>query len=249
MLTSIDFLSYHGERNNDIHAHAQFVIPISGGMELEIGGSAGRLDESRAAFIAPGLVHSQRVTRLNRFLILNCEVAELGASVAEQLAERRFLHVSPAARNLVDFAAAATNNGFSAPQFSRHWVPLLAESLLGFSFARPLSRLSGLVRQVEAALDGSWTVGEMARLAGVSASRLHALFLSEFRQTPQEWLTSLRIGKVLQWLESTDLPVAELALKAGYSDQAALTRAMRRVTGRTPAAYRRGQRESGTKKQ
>lgn len=33
--------------------------------------------------------------------------------------------------------------------------------------------------------------------------------------------------------------LADLALRAGYADQSALTRAMQRLTGLTPAAYRR----------
>ena len=42
----------------------------------------------------------------------------------------------------------------------------------------------------------------------------------------------------------TDRPIAELALAAGYADQNALTRAMRRATGSTPAAIRRAARDA-----
>ena len=48
-----------------------------------------------------------------------------------------------------------------------------------------------------------------------------------------------RIGHVRKWLAESDLPIADLALRAGYADQSALTRAMQRLTGLTPAAYRR----------
>jgi AraC-like DNA-binding protein len=37
------------------------------------------------------------------------------------------------------------------------------------------------------------------------------------------------------------MPIAEIALQLGYSDQTALTRAMRRELDQTPAAYRRSQ--------
>uniref|UniRef100_UPI000584FEE4 helix-turn-helix domain-containing protein n=1 Tax=Xanthomonas sp. SHU 199 TaxID=1591174 RepID=UPI000584FEE4 len=46
-------------------------------------------------------------------------------------------------------------------------------------------------------------------------------------------------------------PIADLAQDSGYADQSALTRALKRSTGQTPAAYRRRHRpapgqESGT---
>ena len=53
MSIRIDFLSYEGERNNERHPHAQFVLPIAGELEISIGGAEGRLTPSCAAFVAP----------------------------------------------------------------------------------------------------------------------------------------------------------------------------------------------------
>ena len=47
MSIRIDFLSYEGERNNERHPHAQFVLPIAGELEISIGGAEGRLTPSR----------------------------------------------------------------------------------------------------------------------------------------------------------------------------------------------------------
>ena len=65
---------------------------------------------------------------------------------------------------------------------------------------------------------------------------LHALSRSEWGLSPQAWLAERRISHVRKWLAESDLPIAELALRAGYADQSALTRAMQRLTGLTPAA-------------
>jgi len=46
---------------------------------------------------------------------------------------------------------------------------------------------------------------------------------------------ALIIGEVLA---ETDLPLAEVALEAGYFDQSHLTNILKRATGHTPAAYR-----------
>ena len=75
MSIRIDFLSYEGERNNERHPHAQFVLPIAGELEISIGGAEGRLTPSCAAFVAPGVPHSQLATVSNAFLIVNCDLA------------------------------------------------------------------------------------------------------------------------------------------------------------------------------
>ena len=87
MSIRIDFLSYEGERNNERHPHAQFVLPIAGELEISIGGAEGRLTPSCAAFVAPGVpIRSWRPSR-TPFLIVNCDLAECGVPAAEQLAE------------------------------------------------------------------------------------------------------------------------------------------------------------------
>ena len=218
MSIRIDFLSYEGERNNERHPHAQFVLPIAGELEISIGGAEGRLTPSCAAFVAPGVPHSQLATVSNAFLIVNCDLAECGVPAAEQLAEQIFLPVSEATRHLIGFAELSRDR-FSQPGTTQCWMPLLLNSFLERPVCRP-SRLAVLERLIDAHPGAPWTVGEMARRIGISPSRLHALSRSE-------------------WLAESDLPIADLALRAGYADQSALTRAMQRLTGLTPAAYRR----------
>jgi transcriptional regulator GlxA family with amidase domain len=84
-----------------------------------------------------------------------------------------------------------------------------------------------------------WTTESMARQACLSVSRLHALFRHELDTTPATWLSQVRLQLVREWLVQTSRPIAELSLAAGYSDQNAMTRAMRKASGITPAALRR----------
>ncbi|WP_308776670.1 AraC family transcriptional regulator [uncultured Bilophila sp.] len=237
MSIRIDFLSYEGERNNERHPHAQFVLPIAGELEISIGGAEGRLTPSCAAFVAPGVPHSQLATSSNAFLIVNCDLAECGVPTAEQLAGQVFLPVSGATRHLIGFAEQSKER-FSQPGTAQCWMPLLLNSFLERPACRP-SRLAVLTGLIDARPGEAWPVSEMARRIGVSPSRLHALFRSEWGVSPQAWLAERRIARVRKWLAESDLPIAELALRAGYADQSALTRAMQRLTGLTPAAYRR----------
>lgn len=122
MSIRIDFLSYEGERNNERHPHAQFVLPIAGELEISIGGAEGRLTPSCAAFVAPGVPHSQLATVSNAFLIVNCDLAECGVPAAEQLAEQIFLPVSEATRHLIGFAELSRDR-FSQPGTTQCWMP------------------------------------------------------------------------------------------------------------------------------
>lgn len=231
----LSFRTYHGERRDEGHAFAQLVLPVAGGMEMDVGGRGARLDAATAAFVEPGTLHSLWVSGDNRSLIVDFDLSLAGDALAEQLARRTFLPISPAARRLVEFVDLSSG---AVSGLARHWVPLLLDSLAA-ALPRPQSRLGVLLARLEAAPGAPWAVQDMARVAGLSVSRLHAVFQEELGRSPQAWLAELRLRRVQEWLAHTAEPVALIAQRAGYSDQSALTRAMRRATGMTPAAYRR----------
>ncbi|WP_229507913.1 helix-turn-helix transcriptional regulator [Massilia sp. Dwa41.01b] len=85
----------------------------------------------------------------------------------------------------------------------------------------------------------------MARVAHLSVSRLHALFREELDMSPHAWLLQRRLDFACRCLAASAWPIAEVALQAGFADQAGLTRAMRQHLDTTPATYRRIQRERG----
>ena len=59
----------------------------------------------------------------------------------------------------------------------------------------------------------------MARRISISQAGCTAVPL-EWGLSPQAWLAERRIGHVRKWLAESDLPIADLALQAGYADQA-----------------------------
>ena len=73
----------------------------------------------------------------------------------------------------------------------------------------------------------------MAGVVGVSESRLHTLFQREFGLSPQAWLSACRLRWAKHQLRTTAAPISDIALAAGYSEQSALTRALRRECGQT----------------
>jgi len=234
--------SYGRVRESDRHDFAQLVLPLSGTLLLEIEGRQGRLDPVHAAFVAPGAWHSQVSSAPNQSIILDLDLASVTPETADRLIERPFPQLGAAARKLVESMGIMSSQQPAArgpaPALLQGWVPLLLDTL-ALDTPRPLSRLSALMARIEADPGQPWTTDTMAASAGLSVSRLHALFRDECDTSPHAWLRAQRLARARTWLAQTDLPIAELAWRAGFSEQSALTRAMRQASGDTPAAYRR----------
>lgn len=231
--------SYGATRDADRHAYAQVVLPLQGEVALEIEGRQGRLDPLRAALVAPGAWHSQYSAVANRSLILDIGADAFEHGPWSELLARPFTGIGPAARKLVEFMGilAADPARPLAPTVLRGWAPLLLDTL-SVGAPRPASRLAALLARIEAEPGLPWSTDAMARSAGVSVSRLHALFREEQGASPHGWLLDCRLRHACAWLAGSDRPVAEIALAAGFSEQSALNRAMRRLLDTTPAAYR-----------
>lgn len=59
-----------------------------------------------------------------------------------------------------------------------------------------------------------------------------------FGLTTGQWVLKTRISHASRLLIETGMPVADVALEAGYADQSAFTRQFRRSTGLSPTEHR-----------
>ncbi|WKV51445.1 helix-turn-helix transcriptional regulator [Dickeya fangzhongdai] len=228
------------------HDHSQLVLPLSGSLCIDISGQSAQLDRRLAAYVDRHSPHAQESRGTNQFLIVDVEPGHLDPHVAEYLASYRFMSLAPEANHLIDYMGGMLTNGRVPESRVQLWAPLLLDALTGEG-AQPRSRLAGLMAAIESDPFLDWTTEFMAQQAGMSVSRLHAVFRSERDTTPHAWLARLRLGRVQHWLATTTLPIAEIAYRGRYADQSALTRAMRKATGLTPSAFRQQSQESGPK--
>jgi transcriptional regulator GlxA family with amidase domain len=82
-------------------------------------------------------------------------------------------------------------------------------------------------------------VAAMARHAGVSPRTFARRFRAEAGTTPLQWLLARRVLEARRLLESSDLPVEDVAWRCGFGTAASLREHFRRATATTPTAYRR----------
>ncbi len=92
---------------------------------------------------------------------------------------------------------------------------------------------------ISESLDGRIHLSDMARECGLSVSHFTRAFRKSFGMSPYRWLLQRRIDRAKSLLATSDLPIADIALRSGFSDQTAFTRAFGRVVGDSPARWRR----------
>jgi AraC family transcriptional regulator len=86
------------------------------------------------------------------------------------------------------------------------------------------------------------TITGIACDVGVHPAHLAACFRKSHQVPLGTYLRRLRVQWAADQIARTDEPIASIAVRAGFSDQAHLTRALKRELGWTPAQYRRSRR-------
>ena len=80
---------------------------------------------------------------------------------------------------------------------------------------------------------------EIARESGLSTTHLTLLFQRHTGKTPYAYVISRRLRHAVEKLRDTRMPIAEVALSCGFSDQQHMTRLFRLRLGTTPNAVRK----------
>lgn len=81
-------------------------------------------------------------------------------------------------------------------------------------------------------------ITRMLELASVSHGHLSRSMMRHYGTTPTQFITSLRIQLAARLLRQTDLPVAEISMRCGFSTPSYFSRQFHRVQGMSPRSFR-----------
>ena len=95
---------------------------------------------------------------------------------------------------------------------------------------------------VEGHLSESMDLAELAAVAGLSVYHFTRAFKQSAGVTPHHYLVRRRIERAQEMLARSGLPLSEIALATGFSDQSHLSRHFRQMLGMTPGQFRWSQR-------
>jgi AraC family transcriptional regulator len=106
------------------------------------------------------------------------------------------------------------------------------------SSAQHHARISRVLREMERDVARGYTIAGLARMAGLSPYHFLRTFKHETGITPHQWLLRARLRDAARRLASSQAPVTEVALDAGFEDLSNFMRTFRAEFGISPRRYR-----------
>lgn len=104
---------------------------------------------------------------------------------------------------------------------------------------RDVARIASARRLVDQRWAEKLTIAELSRAAGVNRDKLARGFRDLYGATISEILSERRLSEARSMLLASDLPVATVAYRCSYLNNAAFTRAFARRFGVPPSEFRR----------
>ena len=239
----LDLRSYRTAAESHAHAHHQAIFPLCGAMDLETELGGHRLTPHSAAVMTAGETHAFAGWAENLFLIVDIMAGpESGLDgLWDAAGERDVFQIGEDLRHLTNFAALQPDvlrrSGSAREGLACLLMQGLAVQLGALDGATPQCLLRAR-RFMRANLAKPIGLTDIADAAGCSLSKLTRAFRQWHGAAPGRYLAQLRLQHAKTLIEESRLPLADVALACGFSEQSALTRAMTRAGMSTPARLR-----------
>jgi AraC family transcriptional regulator len=103
----------------------------------------------------------------------------------------------------------------------------------------PQRKLRAVLAYIEDHLDADLTLEDLAAVAHLSPYHFARQFRAATGLPPHQFVIARRVERARQFLqEDDDLSLAQVASRAGFSDQSHLSRHFKRLVGVTPGRFR-----------
>ncbi len=82
------------------------------------------------------------------------------------------------------------------------------------------------------------SIADLAKVTNYSTVHFSPMFKLATGQTPHQYLINYRIDQAKQLLQTTEIPIVDIAYQVGFNSHAHFSTQFRRIVGVTPQAYR-----------
>ncbi len=252
--TRFDVRRYETSAVFHTHEHHQIVLPIQGTLSMIVDDRKGDVSGLSGAAIPAGQEHGFSGSSENEFFIVDVPARrwpgfENQTSLWSATGDMPFVRFEESLRGFCETVIRDSRIVHGSGVRAEVAGSIIVESLersLGVSPQGESGPLAKAVAFIESRFADLLTVQAISREAGVSESRLYALFEDHFHISPQRFVVRRRMEMAGLLLSESQRPIAEIAHWVGYGDQSAFSRAFRRFWSETPAAYRRTRKKTGT---
>jgi AraC-like DNA-binding protein len=94
-------------------------------------------------------------------------------------------------------------------------------------------------RVIRERLSDALNVATLSSALGLSRSHFSRAFHKAAGQSPRAYIVRLRVECAMKLMNDGDLSLSQIALAAGFADQAHFSNVFRRATGESPSQWRR----------
>jgi AraC family transcriptional regulator len=101
--------------------------------------------------------------------------------------------------------------------------------------------MSRVLEFIDARLEQSFTVAELASVACMSHAHFARAFKATTGQAPHAFVSKMRLELAKRMLDDGRRPITDIGFAAGFSSHSNFSRAFRNATGIAPGDYRRNQ--------
>lgn len=223
-------------------------LVINGRLDFLSDRSNARALDKGCTFLIPGGIHcAYKANSPTEFLWLQLDPGAFGQNITGDIKSGYIIHHYELMDYCRQFHEEARTPNVNREVACSHLASLIKLSVernvlaLGIDpqFDESRERLNQALRTFEEKLSASLTVGDLARLAGVSTPQLYRNTHRYFEKSPGTLIEEIRIRHAKELLRHTEYNLGKIAEMTGYSDAFSFSRAFKRLTGTAPREFRK----------
>src|SRR5215469_7318806 len=226
------------------HEQAYFSFVWRGGYQEQCGQCLRGCEPATAAFHPAGEVHADRFSDRGGHL-LNLEFKPW---VLETVKDRNRPRLTPRTFDgglVVELGLKLCKAMGVDDPCAVHLIQDLAFEILAESFESPSKAscesprwVGDVTEMLHARFNEPLSLALVSAYVGFHPVHVARTFRRHYRCSVREYLQRIRIGFSCRMIAKDDLPLADIALMAGFCDQSHLSKSFKRSTGMSPAEFR-----------
>lgn len=239
--------SYSSRAALPMHAHElpHFCLVLAGNYQEKIGATSFEREPTALVYYPPDVSHAEEHFSGGRHFLVEIDLAgldrvrEYGARLDDpaQLGGDDALWL--AARMYREFSERDQFSALALESISIELLIAASRSQTAGGERKPPRWLARVKEYLRENFTEAARLTGLAQAVGVHPTHLARVFRQFEHCTVGDYLRRVRVENAQRQLLATELPLVEIGLNSGFVDQAHFNRSFRRVTGMTPAGFRR----------